>query len=189
MTGDDPMPERRARDPRIHEANSFESAIGVSRLMFLLAVLGTGLSALALMAYCLVAVAKVIWHAFVHSEFDLEGAKHLAVELIEFTDFFLLGMVLYVVAIGMYQLFINPDIAVPDWMRVDSMDDLKGQLVNVIAILLAVSFLAIAVSWTNDRSILYFGVAVAIVMLALTAYNLAHQVAHRDKHDESRHDA
>jgi uncharacterized membrane protein YqhA len=181
------MPERHSPDPRIHEVNVFESSIGATRLMFLLAIIGTGLSALALMAYCLIAVGKVIWHAFAHTDFELDGAKHLAVELIEFTDFFLLGMVLYVVAIGMYQLFINPDIAVPDWMRVDSLDDLKGNLINVIAILLAVSFLAVAVSWTSDRSILYFGVAVAVVILSLTAYNLAHHVAHGDKHNGSGH--
>ena len=183
---DDGMRERAAMrdlpDPRFHETRPIESSIGASRLMILLAIAGTGLSALTMMVYGLITVVKTIWHAFAHSNFDMDGAKHLAVELIEMTDLFLLGMVLYVVAIGMYQLFVNPEISIPSWMRVNSLDDLKTQLINVIAVLLAVSFLAVAVSWTSDRSILYFGVAVAIVILALAAYNVAHHhMAHTDQ--------
>ncbi|MGC4191284.1 MAG: YqhA family protein [Thermomicrobiales bacterium] len=176
---------RGMRDPRFHEANPLESSIGASRLIILLAIIGTSLSAVTMMVYGLIAVAKIIWHAFAHSDFDIDGAKHLAVELIEMTDLFLLGMVLYVVAVGMYQLFINPEINIPSWMRVDSLDDLKTQLINVIAVLLAVSFLAVAVSWTSDRSILYFGIAIAVVILSLAGYSLAHhRIAHGGDHDE-----
>lgn len=178
-------PDHHAPDPRIHEARPIENSIGATRLMILLAIAGTGLSALAMMVYGVIAVVKIIWHAFAHSGFDMDGAKHLAVELIEMTDLFLLGMVLYVVAIGMYQLFINPEIGIPSWMRVDSLDDLKTQLINVIAVLLAVSFLAVAVSWTSDRSILYFGIAIAIVILALAAYNLVHHTVAHSKHTDA----
>lgn len=183
-----------AHDPRLHGTRPIESPIGASRLMILLAIAGTSLSALSMMVYGLIAVCKIVWHTFLHTDFDLDGAKHLAVELIEMTDLFLLGMVLYVVAIGMYQLFINPEINIPSWMRVDSLDDLKTQLINVIAVLLAVSFLAVAVSWTSDRSILYFGVAIAVVILALAAYNVAHhRIAHGGQdeadpgEDDTRH--
>ena len=179
-----------AHDPRFHDTRPIESSIGASRLMILLAIAGTSLSALTMMVYGLIAVGKIIWHAFVHSDFDLDGAKHLAVELIEMTDLFLLGMVLYVVAIGMYQLFINPEIDIPSWMRVESLDDLKTQLINVIIVLLAVTFLAVAVSWTTDRAILSFGVAVAIVILALAAYTVAHhRITHASGHDESAEEA
>lgn len=164
----------------------------MSRFTILLAIAGTSLSAIAVMLYALIVVLKVIWHAFTDSSFEVDGAKHLVVELIEMTDFFLFGMVLYVVAMGMYQLFVNPDIPVPDWMRVHSLDDLKTQLINVIAVLLAVSFLAVAVSWTSDRAILSFGIAIAVVILALAAYNAVHhRIAHaapgEDAEDDSRH--
>jgi uncharacterized membrane protein YqhA len=65
-------------------------------------------------------------------------------------------------------------------MRVDSLNDLKSQLVNVIVVLLAVSFLATAVSWTSDRSILYFGASIAVVVLSLSIFNLIH---HRMEHN------
>ncbi|MGN6485649.1 MAG: YqhA family protein [Thermomicrobiales bacterium] len=169
--------------------DAFQSSVGMSRFTILLAIVGTSLSAFAVMLYALIVVLKVIWHAFTDSSFEIDGAKHLVVELIELADFFLFGMVLYVVAIGMYQLFVNPDIPVPDWMRVHSLDDLKTQLINVIAVLLAVSFLAVAVSWTNDRSILYFGIAIAVVILALAAYNVAHhRIAHASDQEAGTHE-
>jgi uncharacterized membrane protein YqhA len=170
---------RNRTDPRDVE-HLGEGIIGASRFIIVLAILGTGLSAAAMMVYGAIVVLKTIWTTFEEAAFDIEGSKHLAVELIELTDFFLFAMVLYVVAIGMYQLFVNPNIAVPGWMRVSSLTDLKTQLINVIVVLLAVSFLAIAVSWTSDRSILYFGIAIGVVILALAAFNLAH---HRIEHD------
>jgi uncharacterized membrane protein YqhA len=177
--------ERLANDPRFQKAHRWEPAIGASRFIILLAIFGTSLSALSMLVFGVIVVMKTIWHTFRDANFDVEHAKHLAVELIEMTDLFLFGMVLYVVGFGMYQLFIDAEVSVPAWMRVESLADLKTQLINVIVVLLAVSFLATAVSWTSDRSILYFGISIAVVIIALAAYNLAH---HRIVHDEPEPD-
>jgi uncharacterized membrane protein YqhA len=165
---------RRLGDPRHYDRNRDRSAVSSSRFLIILAIVGTTVSAAAMMIFGLIVVAKTIWHTFRDGNFDIEGAKHLAVDLIELTDLFLLGMVLYVVAIGMYQLFINEDVAIPDWMRVENLNDLKTQLINVIVVLLAVSFLAIAVSWEGATSIVYLGASVGGVIVTLAVYNLAH---------------
>ncbi|MGB3329043.1 MAG: YqhA family protein [Thermomicrobiales bacterium] len=172
-----------------HRMDELGATVGMSRFTIVLAILGTGLSSAAVMLYSLIATLKVIWHAFTESGFDVDGAKHLVIDVIEITDFFLFGMVLYVVGIGMYQLFVSPDIRIPAWMRVHSLDDLKAQLINVIAVLLAVSFLAVAVSWTSDRSILYFGLATAAMILALAIYSsVHHRIAHGRGRDTSAPD-
>lgn len=98
------------------------------------------------------------------------------------TDLFLLGMVLYVVAIGMYQLFIDDDIAIPSWMRVSDLQDLKAHLVSVIIVLLAVSFLAEAVLWSGTMSIVYFGAATSAVIISLGVYNMMHHEKDEDDH-------
>jgi uncharacterized membrane protein YqhA len=171
-------------DPR--HGYRIEGVIGASRTIIVFAIVGTTLGALSMLVYGLIVVLKTIWHAFTETDFDIDGAKHLAVELIEMTDFFLFGMVLYVVAIGMYQLFINPYVDIPEWMRVGNLTELKTQLINVIVLLLAVSFLAIAVTWTSDRSILYFGIAISVVILALAGFNLVHdRAAHGSNSDDS----
>ena len=149
----------------------------MTRFGISLSVVGVAISCFALLIYCLIVLARTIYHAFTDTSFDIDGAEHLAVELIELTDFFLLGMVLYVVALGMYQLFINPDIPVPGWMRVNSLNDLKSQILNVVVVLLVVTFLASVITWNGDDSVIYFGGAVGIVIISVSVYTLIHNRA------------
>ena len=149
----------------------------MTRFGIALSILGMAISCFVLLVYCLVVLAKTISHAFTETSFNIDGAEHLAVELIELTDFFLLGMVLYVVALGMYQLFIKPDIPVPDWMRVSSLNDLKSQIINVVVVLLVVTFLATVITWNGDQNVIYFGGALGIVIVSVSVYTLIHNRA------------
>lgn len=159
--------------------------VGGSRFSIAIAIAGISLSALTLMIFGFAVVVREIWRAFTEEDIDVETAKHLTIVFIEMTDLFLLAMVLQVVTVGMYQLFINPNVPIPGWMRVESLSDLKSQLLNVIVVLLAVTFLATAVSWTSDRSIFYFGAAIGILILSLAVYSIAHyQTEHRPASSE-----
>ena len=140
-----------------------------------LSILGVAISCFVMLIYCLIVLGKTIYHAFAETSFDMDGAKHLAVELIELTDFFLLGMVLYVVSIGMYQLFINPDVPVPGWMQVNSLNDLKTQILNVIVVLLAVTFLGSIIDWDGETDIVYLGAALSAIIIALSLYAFVHR--------------
>jgi uncharacterized membrane protein YqhA len=177
--GDTRQPSDRV-DPDISPAQVTGHAIGMSRFVIALAIFGTILSSLSLLVFALIVDVKSIWAAFSHGDFTVEASKHLAVQLIETTDLFLFGMVLYVIAMGMYQLFIDPNIDVPAWMRVRGLSDLKTQLLNVIVVLLAVTFLASAVSWTSGNAIFYYGLAIGAIIIALAAYQVAQHVTHSD---------
>ena len=50
------------------------------------------------------------------------------------------------------------------------LDDFKASLVSVVIAVLAVIFLGEAVSWDREREILGFGLAVALVVTALTFF-------------------
>lgn len=158
------------------------AVVGMSRFTIVLAIAGVGLSSAVMLVYSLITLLRAIWNAFTESSFDVEGMKHLALELIEMTDFFLLGMVLYVVAIGMYQLFVDPNIGIPDWMRVHSIDELKTQITNVIVVMLVVTFLGEALSTKGGGiDFLYFGLAIAVVVLAVSIFNWVHHHADGDR--------
>jgi uncharacterized membrane protein YqhA len=154
--------------------------VGVSRLGIVVAIIGVTLASLAMFFFSLIALARAIHHAFFETSFELEAAQHLAVELIEMTDFFLLGMVLYVVAIGMYQLFIDDELPVPGWMEVHSLNQLKTQIINVVVVLLVVTFLGDAITWVGGIDLLYFGTAIAIVVIAISLFSWVH--ANTDGH-------
>ena len=149
--------------------------LGMTRFTIVLAILGIGLSSTVMLIYAIISLVRAVYTAFRESHYTIEGVQHVALELIELTDFFLLGMVLYVVAIGMYELFIDPNIPVPDWMRVQSLDELKTQIVNVVIVMLIVTFLGVALSTKQGGlDFLYFGLAIAVVVIAVSFFNWVH---------------
>ena len=140
--------------------------VASSRFFIAIAVLGTFVAAVALLVYGALAVAEIVWDTIAAGEVSASGAKQLAVDFIELIDVFLLGTVLYIVALGLYELFVDPALPVPTWLRVDSLDDLKAKLIQVVVVLLGVSFLGSVVEWNGDAAIIELGAAVALVIAA-----------------------
>lgn len=157
-----------------------------SNLFISIAVVGTLLSALTLLVYGLVVSVQVIIHTILHAHLGVEEAKSLAVEFIELTDLFLLGTVLYVVAMGLYQLFIDEHLPTPAWLQIGTLDELKDRLISGIIALMAVSFLGDLVTWEASRDVLYVGIGTAIVIVGLGLYLV---LAHRQPHEPERQEA
>ena len=144
-----------------------------SRFVIAFAVLGSFLAAVALIFYGFFTVAEIVWDMIGEHEVSPKGAKAYAVEFIELIDLFLLGTVLYIVALGLYELFIDQDLPVPAWLHITTLDDLKDKLVGVIIVLLAVTFLGdVGGETVVGRDILYIGLAIAAVITALTLVRL-----------------
>jgi uncharacterized membrane protein YqhA len=70
-----------------------------SRYLIIIAVIGTFLTSITTLIYGGLIVLSVIFETFTRGAFTVDGAKHLAVECIEIIDLFLLGTVLYIVAL------------------------------------------------------------------------------------------
>jgi uncharacterized membrane protein YqhA len=151
--------------------------LGSSRFFIAIAVVGSFLAAATALVFGGVTTVAVAVTAFAHRDFTEAGAKHLAVQLVTMIDLFLLGTVLYIVAIGLYELFIDHDVPMPRWLRIATIDDLKERLLSVVTVLLAVTFLGSAVTW-QGADILQLGLAVGVVLAAvallLRVLTLAH---------------
>ncbi|MBE0417724.1 MAG: YqhA family protein, partial [Coriobacteriia bacterium] len=98
------------------------------------------------------------------------ATKELIVEFIEIADAFLLATVLYIVALGLYELFVDDDVPLPRWLEIHTLDDLKEKLVGVVAAVLAVLFLGLAVKSKDARSLALQGVGIGSVIAALTYF-------------------
>ncbi len=158
-----------SNDPR-HNQAVLGLIVGSFRFGVIFAIVGLGIASTLIMMYASLVVLKTTWDTISAAAINIESAKHLDVILIEVTDAFLLGTVLYIVALGLYQLFIDATLPVPEWLRVKTIDELKSKLVGVIVVLLAVTFLAEAVEGQLGSELLDLGVAVGAVILALGAY-------------------
>jgi uncharacterized membrane protein YqhA len=155
--------------PSSNRVNLLRSLLAGSRFFIAIAVLGSYVAAVAVIVYGGITVYDVVRDAFSH-HIDAKGAKALAVEAIELIDIFLLGTVLYIVALGLYELFIDADLPMPPWLRIATLDDLKEKLIGVVIVLLGVSFLGKVATWESGHDIAYFGGAIAVVILALAAF-------------------
>jgi uncharacterized membrane protein YqhA len=160
--------------------------LNASRYLVIAAVFGSLVAALALFAYGVVETVVVVVEAVARAEVSSKGAKALALAFIEIVDLFLLGTVFLMIALGLYELFIEENLALPQWLSISSFDDLKNKLVGVVIVVLAVLFLGAVVSWDGSRDLLGFGAGVALVIAALT-YFLS--TAKADKAKADRKDA
>lgn len=138
-----------------------------SRYLVVIAVLGAFVAAVTVLIDGALTVVNVVIETITHGVFTSLGAKHLALECIDIIDLFLLGTTLYIVALGLYDLFIDDTLPMPSWLRFHSLDDLKEKLLGVVVVLLSVSFLGFIVTWDGSNSILSLGIAVGLVLLAL----------------------
>jgi uncharacterized membrane protein YqhA len=138
-----------------------------SRYLIIIPVLGSFLASVVILFYAALGVLVMVYEVFTHLLFtDAEG-KYLTIKSIELIDLFLLGIILYIVALGLYQLFIDEHLPMPCWLTVTSIEDLKGRLLGVVIVLLAVTFLANVVNWNGTTAIFALGTATGLVLFAL----------------------
>jgi len=89
---------------------------------------------------------------------------------VEIVDLFLVATVFYIIALGLYELFIAKA-PLPGWLKICNLDDLKEKLLGLIVIALGVLFLGESLVWPNGiGDLLVYGVANAVVIAAISLY-------------------
>ncbi len=87
--------------------------LNASRYLVLAAVFGSLVAAFALFVYGVAETIAVVVDAIGKAEVSSKGAKALARAFIEIVDLFLLGTVFLMIALGLYELFIEESLALP----------------------------------------------------------------------------
>ncbi len=144
--------------------------LGRSRYLITIAVLAILVAATALLLYGAAETVQLIRSLLVAGLEAPKGPKELTLACIELTDLFLLATVLYVIAIGLFELFIDPRVELPHWLEIRNLDDLKQKLIGVIIVVMGVVFLGQVVTWDGERNLLGYGGGIALVIAALTYF-------------------
>lgn len=142
--------------------------ISSSRYLIVVAVVAIFLLATALLLYGAAQTYALL--AGMASGTAGKGAKAIVLGAIELVDLLLLATVLYVIALGLYELFIDDQLPLPSWLEIHTLDDLKDKLIGVVVLLMAVLFLGQLIGWDGQRDLLGFGAATALVIAALTYF-------------------
>lgn len=107
-------------------------------------------------------IETLIFNAESHSDVPFE------VEIVEYVHTFLIGTVLYITAVGLYQLFVH-EIQFPGWLKIDSTEELETNLIGVTIVVLAVNFMGVV--FTNDADyLLRYGAGIALPIAALALF-------------------
>ena len=153
-----------------------------ARFAVLLGVVACGLGALLCFVGAL-AQLVLVGVAFATGLDTAQEIKKFAVNEVFLADITLIATALFLVAVGLYELFISK-IDLPVGVTVTSLDDLKDKLIGVIVVALAVSFLAQIADWDGKTDLLAYGVSVALVILALGAFSFLRRAGNGNHHDD-----
>ena len=98
--------------------------------------------------------------------------KETIVDVLASIDAILLGTVLLVIGYGLYELFVDTNLDVPDWLEINNLDDLKAKLIGVIVAIIAVIFVGELVDADSANDVMYYGIGSGAVVIALAAFSL-----------------
>ena len=159
----------------------FEGSMWNSRFVIILAVLGSLFAGFAIFYVATVDVVHLVQHALHYAYSDLtdEARKTLhdstVSHIVEVVDGYLLGTVMLIFSLGLYELFIS-DIdqahgtkASSKILVINSLDDLKSRLAKVILMIMIVTLFeeSLHMKLSAPIDLLYLGGSIALVGLAL----------------------
>lgn len=171
------------RNARSWLESAFETFLFNSRLIVLLAVLGSLTSSVLMFVRGVILIEEAA-RSFLSHIADPHGGEELSIALISSVDSFLFATVLLIFAMGIYELFISKidpasrtDESRPNWLKVQSLDDLKGAVGKVILMILIVRLFETAVKMKYERpmDLLFLGLGVLFVAVALYLQHMAHK--------------
>ncbi len=165
----------------------FEGLLWNSRFIVLLAVIASLIMAIGIFYVTAVDVYYTIAHLGHYHELNdadrMELKAMTVAHVVSSVDGFLLGTVMLIFSLGLYELFISPIDAAEGKnsaskiLMINSLDDLKDKLAKVILMILIVMFFeqAIFLKPTGPLELLYYSLAIMLVAAALYLSHKAYE--------------
>ena len=95
---------------------------------------------------------------------------------------------MFVMGIGLFELFVDRDqsISYPHWLRIRDLSDLKEKLIAAAVVVIVITFLEHIVMWEKPLETLYFGGAIALVIVSITFFSklVVGSESHKRKEEE-----
>lgn len=96
-------------------------------------------------------------------------ATYLTVKFLEIVSTMLKAVVFHLIGVGLYSLFVSP-LNITISMGIETLPDLESRVVNVVVVILAITFLEHFILWDDPTETLYFGAAAAVMIIALVVF-------------------
>jgi uncharacterized membrane protein YqhA len=142
-----------------------------SRFFLVLPVIGSLLLMISVVIMGLGMILVQEWDLLQQGEFSPRTAKELTITVIQTIDMFLVGAISYIIAVGIYKLFISQEEAqLLKRVKIEKLADLEYKIIGVVVVALGVGFLGKAEQAADTLALLQGGVAIAVVIGALCLF-------------------
>ena len=142
-----------------------------SRFLLVLPVIGSLLLTIGIVIMGLGMVLVQAWDLLSKCDFSAKAGKQLTITVISTIDMFLVGAICYIIAVGIYKLFINHDeVQLLKRIKIEKLEDLENKIIGVVVVALAVGFLGEVVEAVDAQAALYGGIGVGVVIVALSVF-------------------
>jgi uncharacterized membrane protein YqhA len=155
----------------------------ISRILVIIAIIGMIITSILVILTGFAELFRIVSFLIHDGIFSGEAGKFLSVTVTEMIDLYLIGLVLIIISLGLYQLFIDSDLDLPEWLDTPSFEVLKVRLLIVIVVVLAVLFLGYASTASDGIRIAGLGIGISLVMIAI-GYILS--IASKDQIERKR---
>lgn len=136
------------------------------KLFTFLAVIGIITLAIGVYFYSFYEIGQVIKTIV----FEKPGEGEVILKSLKAIDSVLIGVVFFIIGLGLFELFIGPIDNLPEWFHIKNIDQLKTMLIKVIVVVMGVSFTGRIVTWNGSSDLLNYGVGLAAVVFALSFF-------------------
>lgn len=159
-----------------HPATGHTSAVdravaGVGRIVALVAVTALTLGGLALTFLAIGVGAQATYDAFRELSRGEASSSTLKVEFIGFASLVLQATALFVIAVGLFSLFVRP-LAVLGALQARSLQELEHKVLGIIVVILATAFVEQFIKSNDALETLYFALSLGISVAALAGFQL-----------------
>jgi uncharacterized membrane protein YqhA len=145
--------------------------LDVSRYLMVLPIIGSLFLTLSVVVSGLGLVVVQEWELLQQGEYSARTAKQLTLTVIEAIDMFLVGAISYIIAVGLYKLFISQegDQSLKRF-KIESLADLENKVIGIVVVAMAVGFVGKAAEAPGPLAVLQSGAGVAVVIAALCLF-------------------
>jgi uncharacterized membrane protein YqhA len=143
----------------------------LGRYLLVIPVIGSLLLTAGVVVMAAGLIVERAWHLLRNAEFSTKSAKLMSITVIETIDFFLVGALGYITAIGIYNLFIAAEEEqLLKRIKIGKLKDLEDKIIGVGVAALAVAFLGTVSESYQTQDTLYSGIGVALVISSLCLF-------------------
>jgi uncharacterized membrane protein YqhA len=136
------------------------------KIFTFIAVIGVIVLAIGVFFYSLYEVLIVIQTII----FEKPEEGEVILKSLKAIDAVLLGVIFFIIGLGLFELFISPIDNLPEWFHMKDIDQLKSMLIKVVVVVIGVSFTGKIVTWDGSSDLLGYGVGLGAVVFALSYF-------------------